>query len=55
LAARDRRCDGEAGVLRDGLILSSILGGIAPFAGWKGGKMVFLHSVAVLAETPAQG
>jgi len=41
LAARDRQCDRAAGVLPDGLILSSIAVGIAPFTGWKGGGTVF--------------
>jgi hypothetical protein len=31
LAARDRQCDRGAGVLPDGLILSSIVVGIGPF------------------------
>jgi uncharacterized membrane protein len=41
-------------VLPDGLILPSIVVGIALFTGWKGGEMVFRHRVGVYAEPRAQ-
>jgi hypothetical protein len=37
-------------VLRAGLILSSIVVGIALFTGWNGGDIVFVHRVALYAE-----
>jgi hypothetical protein len=41
--------------LPDRLILSSIVVGIAPFTGWKGGEVVLRHRIAVHAEPRAQG
>jgi hypothetical protein len=50
LAVRDRQYDRGTGVLRAGLILSSIVVGIALFTGWNGGDIVFVHRVALYAE-----
>jgi len=52
LAARDRQCDRGAGVLPDGLILSSIVVGIALFTGWNGGKMSFATAMLLM---PSRG
>lgn len=41
-------------MLPDGLILSSIVVGIALFTGWKGGEMVIRHRVDACAEPRAQ-
>jgi uncharacterized membrane protein len=49
LPASDRQYDRGAGALPDGLILSSIVVGIALFTGWMGGETVFRHRVAVYA------
>jgi hypothetical protein len=55
LAARDRQCDRGAGVLPDGLIVSSIVVALPLFSGGNGGEMVLIHRVAVHAEARARG
>jgi hypothetical protein len=51
LAASDRQCDRGAGALPDGLILSSIVVGIALFTGWTGGETVFRHRVLFMPSS----
>jgi hypothetical protein len=54
LPASDRQYDRGAGALPDGLILLSIVVGIALFTGWMGGETVFRHRVAVYAAPRTQ-